>query len=48
MSTKVNIINGKYKGRQGKVVGVYMNGKVAVKIGHKCITLKYSSVKYID
>lgn len=48
MTTKVKIIKGEYKGQQGKVVGVYMNGEVDVKIGRKYTTLKYSSVIYID
>ena len=48
MTTKCNIIKGKFRGKAGRVVGVYMDGRTDVKIGRKIVTLAAGSVTWAD
>jgi len=53
MTLKIRITGGHYKGRKGKVVGVYMNGDVDVKFGGYPVPTSYAKIKkghwqYVD
>lgn len=49
MTTRIIITSGKHKGQKARIVGIYTDGRVDAKIGHKYTILsKSTSFHYVD